>query len=58
VTEGFSLPFVSENASEVAEIPIKLVGKINSTRAIGAQLYSIVDSRANIYVADYSQTTP
>lgn len=58
MTDGLSLPFVSENANEVAEIPIKLTGKINSTRTIGDQLYSIVDSRQNIYVADYSQTTP
>lgn len=57
-TEGLSLPFPSDNATDVMEVPFKLVGKCQSTRTAGEQLYSIVDSRQNIYVADYSQTTP
>ncbi len=58
VNEGMSLPFPSDNATDVMEVPFKLVGKCQSTRTAGNQLYSIVDSRQGIYVADYSQTTP
>ena len=58
MTEGLSIPFVSDNGTDVSEIPIKLVGKCMSTRTAGEQLYSIVDSRQSIYEADYSDTTP
>jgi hypothetical protein len=58
LTEGLTISFPGDDKTEVAEIPFKFVGKCQSTRTAGAQLYSIVDNRSDVYSADYSQTTP
>jgi len=57
-TQGLEIPFPSDNATDVAEIPFKFEGECQSTRTAGSQLYNIVDGRANVYAVDYSRTTP
>lgn len=51
VTEGMQIPFPADDATDVASIPFKMVGVCQATRAVGSQLYSIVDSRSSVYVS-------
>lgn len=59
VTEGMTIPFPSDHKTDAAEIPFKLKGVCQSTKAAGQQLYSIVDLRDNVYsttVSAYAST--
>jgi hypothetical protein len=58
LTEGLTIPYPSDDATDVAEIPFKFEGICNSTRTAGNQLYNIIDTRASVYSSDYSRTTP
>lgn len=44
-TQPLEIPFPGDDKTDVAEIPFKLKGMAMSTRAVGYQLYSVVDSR-------------
>ena len=58
LVEGMSIPYPSNDKVEVAEIPFKMKGVCQSTRATGSQLYQIVDTRQSVYSADHTRTTP
>lgn len=55
-TEGFTIPFPADDAIDVAEVPFKLKGICQSTRTVGSQLMSIVDTRTGVYDT-YSTTS-
>ena len=49
ITDPLAIPFVSDDGTDVAEIPFKLKGTCQSSRTVGSQLYSIVDTRSSMY---------
>jgi hypothetical protein len=57
ITEGFNLPFVSDDKTEVMEIPFKIKGVCQSTRTVGSQLMNIVDLRSGVYSTTYFSTS-
>ena len=58
--EGLQIPFPRDDGTDVAEVPFKFKGNCMSTRTVGQQLYNIVDTRSDIYVAlaDMATTSP
>jgi hypothetical protein len=57
VTEGITIPFVSDDKTDVAEIPFKIKGICMSTRTAGSQLMNIVDTRTGVYSTTYYSTS-
>lgn len=57
IQEGLQIPFPRDDGTDVAEIPFKLKGICQSTRTVGQQLYSIIDTRSDIYVEQSSMST-
>jgi hypothetical protein len=57
VTEGLTIPFPSDDKTDVAEIPFKIKGVCQSTKTAGAQLMNIVDLRSNVYSTTYFSTS-
>lgn len=51
VTDPLTIPFVSDDGTDVAEIPFKLKGTPQSSRTIGQQLYTITDLRSSMYTS-------
>ncbi len=56
ITEGMTIPFPADDATDIPGVPFKLVGTAQSSRTVGAQLYTIVDTRSSVYDT-YSTTT-
>jgi hypothetical protein len=57
VTEGLTIPFPSDDATDVSEIPFKMKGVCVSTKTSLQQLYNIVDLRNNVYSTTYFSTS-
>lgn len=57
IQEGLTIPFPRDDGTDVAEIPFKFKGINQSTRTVGQQLYSIIDTRSSVYVASTDMAT-
>lgn len=57
IQEGLTLPFPSDNGTDVAEIPFKIKGVCQSTKTTLQQLYNIVDLRSSVYSTTYISTS-
>jgi len=54
VTDPMAIPYVSDSGTDVAEIPFKMKGVAQSSRTVGSQLYTIIDTRSSMYTTtDY-----
>jgi hypothetical protein len=57
ITEGLAIPLPADDKVEVAEIPFKIKGVCQSSRAILSQLMNIVDLRTGVYSTTYFSTS-
>lgn len=57
IQEGLTIPFPRDDGTDVSEVPFKFKGVCQSTRTVGQQLYNIVDTRSDIYVASTDMST-
>ena len=53
ITEGMSIPFPADDATDIPGVPFKLVGTCQTSRTAGAQLFTITDMRSSIYTTAY-----
>lgn len=51
VSEGISLPFPADDADDAMQIPLKIKGTCLSSLTAGQQLYTISDTRTNVYTS-------
>ena len=49
ITEGMTIPFPADDATDIPGVPFKLVGTCQSSRTAGAQLMTITDMRSSVY---------
>jgi hypothetical protein len=57
VTDALTIPYPSDDKTDVAEIPFKIKGICMSTRTAGSQLMNIVDTRTGVYSTTYYSTS-